>query len=272
MQKISSYLYPIRINVIADVTLFPTRWNIVYQNKIKIYKGVNNVITLDIKNADQKRIDISEMQLSMSITDVAGQHIYTADAVASNIQGLAVVTVPSSEISHLDAQFLSYTVYNTGENDVKNLLYTDSYFGAVGSMELVGSAVAVETAARYITRFTTTSDNRLGAGSEIIYYNSDAVEIRQPNFITTPDLESVEFEILFNSLAAEVTIQFTRDTVISNGTNWTDIEKFSVVASTTSVSKVYSVPAYNREYSWARIVYVRASNNTGNIDKAIIRL
>ena len=62
MQKISSYLYPNRIEVIANVALdpdtCPVEWKIVYQKPIKIYKGVDNVIELEVKNSDQKRIDL----------------------------------------------------------------------------------------------------------------------------------------------------------------------------------------------------------------------
>jgi len=77
MQKISSYLYPNRINVVADLALFSTRWNIVYQNRVKIYQGVDNVLTIDVKNSDQKRIDISEMDLHMIVTDTNGLYTQT---------------------------------------------------------------------------------------------------------------------------------------------------------------------------------------------------
>ena len=91
MQKISSYLYPNRINVVADVALFPVRWNIVYQNRIKIYQGVDNVLTLDVKNSDQKRIDISEMTLKMSITDTLGRDLTTVNVTPSASSGLLLL-------------------------------------------------------------------------------------------------------------------------------------------------------------------------------------
>ena len=62
MQKISSYLYSNRIQLMADVIVldsaYPVEWKIVYQRPINIYKGVDNVIELDVNNADQKRMDI----------------------------------------------------------------------------------------------------------------------------------------------------------------------------------------------------------------------
>jgi hypothetical protein len=272
MQKISSYLYPNRINVVADVTLFSTRWNIVYQNKIKIYKGVDNVITVDVKNADQKRINISNMDLKMSITDVSGKQFYTADLTATATQGLATVNIPETVLVPVDPQFLSYTIYRVNDDDTKTVFYTDSQFGAVGSMELVGDVMPRPSQLRYITTFTTTSDNRLGSGNEIIFYNSDAVEIKKPNYLVPEAQDTVSFDITFDNLVAEVTVEFTKDTVISAGIEWEKIETFSVTGSTVNLTKTYQFPDYNRQYCWARIIYVRAKGNTGKIDKAVVRL
>jgi hypothetical protein len=272
MQKISSYLYPNRITVVADVTLFPTRWNIVYQNKIKIYKGVDNVVTVDVKNADQKRIDISDMQLKMSITDVLGKEIYTADLTATSVPGLATVNITESVLEYLDPQFLNYSIYRINEDDSKTVFYADAQFEAQGNMELIGSAVPVASAVRYITRFTTTSDNRLGSFREIVYFNSDAVEIKKSNYIASAEEDTISFEIFFDELEAEVSVQFTKDPVISSGNTWETIETFDITDSTATITKIYEFPEYNREYTWARIVYIRAGNNTGKIDKAVVRL
>ena len=58
MQKISSYLYPNRIQLLANLASFNVEYTNVYQRTIKIYKGVDNVLEFDIKNADQKRLDL----------------------------------------------------------------------------------------------------------------------------------------------------------------------------------------------------------------------
>ena len=61
MQKIQSYLYTNRIQLLADVAGFTTEYTNVYQKTVKIYNGVDNVLEFDIKNADQKRIDLSTL-------------------------------------------------------------------------------------------------------------------------------------------------------------------------------------------------------------------
>ncbi len=69
MQKISSYLYPNRILLTTDLAVHPTEYRIVYQRKFKIYKGLDNELLLDIKNADQKRIDVSNKTIKVVIMD-----------------------------------------------------------------------------------------------------------------------------------------------------------------------------------------------------------
>ena len=269
MQKISSYLYPNRINVVADVTLFPVRWNIVYQNRIKLYQGVDNVLTLDVKNSDQKRIDISEMILKMTVMDTAGKEILVTDVNPTATTGLATISILADDLVELNPQFLSFTIYRENEDDTKTILYADTQFGAVGKMELLGSAVSVPTPERYITRFNLLSDRDYNL-TAITWY-SDAVEIRKPNFVGAASADAIELDFKFNKSNAVVTVQFTQDEVVNAYTEWTDALGFGVFPSDTSATKTISYPTYSRSYSWMRVKFVQTSyNGTGatvNISK-----
>jgi len=274
MQKISSYLYPNRINVIADVALFPVRWNVVYQNRIKIYQGVDNVLTVDVKNSDQKRIDISEMDLRMIITDTNNLLVADVDVIPGATTGLATATITEDSLIDITPQFLKFSIYRINEDQTKTVLYADTQFGAKGNMELLGSIMNLDTPPRFISRFSPVTDPAvLGLRPYEIRQYSDAVDIMQPNFVKDPLLDQVAFNFELIGLEAEVTVQFTKDTVISTGTDWTTIETFNVAISTSSLEKVYSpVNGYNREMRWARIYYTPILNNTGKIDKVIITL
>lgn len=270
MQKISSYLYPNRINVIASMDLFPVRWNIVYQNRIKIYKNVDNVLTIDVKNSDQKRIDITDMTLKMSITDINNSAVAVVDIIPSDKTGLATATVTADSITHVSPQFLNFTIYKENPDETKTIFYADVQFGAIGQMEIVSSALSEESPPRFISIFDTRTNDSINVIRATTY--SEAVEITQNNFLKAAASDTVSFELLVKALAAEVTIQFTKNRVISIGTTWEDIETFTVEPSTTAVTKIYTFPTYNRELTWARLVYYRAENNTGKIDKVIVRL
>lgn len=272
MQKISSYLYPNWINVVADVTLFSTRWNIVYQNRVKIYQGVDNVLTIDVKNSDQKRIDISTMVIEMNIIDVNGQAIATLPVTPTATLGLATVNVTPNLIENLTPQFLNFTLYRVNLDTTKTLLYADTQFGAVGNMELVGSAVPTNIPPRYITRWIEINNTLTIPWTKTFY--SDAVEVRLPNYLDAETTDSIDFEFLFKGLAGEVKVEFTKDPVISAGITWETVDTFTVDALTASLTRTYSntLGTYSRDWAWARVNYVRATNNTGNIDKVTIRL
>ncbi len=224
MQKISSYLYPNRINVVADVALFSVRWNIVYQNRVKIYQGVDNVLTIDVKNSDQKRIDIDEMDLRMIITDVNGLLVSNVELSPKTTLGLATATIPEGDLANLTPQFLQFSIYRVNEDETKTVLYADTQFGAKGNMELVGTIMDLATPARYITRFNQVTDPAvLGLPPYQIRSYSDAVDIMQPNFVKESSLEQVTLDFDFTGLDGEVVVQFTKDPVISTVTDWISV-------------------------------------------------
>lgn len=269
MQKISCYLYPNRINLVADVTLFPVRWNIVYQNRVKIYQGVDNILTLDIKNAEQKRIDIRGMSLFMSITDIAGKEIVTIPVTPTTTQGLATVTITEDVLSNLDAQFLSFTVYQQNENS-KTVLYADTQFGVRGNMELVGSALPVNTPIREINLFNTAAES---LPPFTVHYNSECVDITLPNFIGPKESDVVTLDFEFTGLDATVNVQLTKSTVIGHQSKWDTIETFTVTPSTSTLRKTYTYPVYNREYAWLRITYIKVDEKaSGSIDRVRVTL
>ena len=274
MQKISSYLYPNRINVVADVALFPVRWNIVYQNRVKIYQGVDNVLTIDVKNSDQKRIDISEMDLRMIVTDVNGLLVSDVAVTPGATKGLALATIAETDLVNLTPQFLQFSIYRVNEDQTKTVLYADTQFGAKGNMELVGTIMDVATPARYITRFAPITDPAvLGLPPYIIRYYSDAVEITQPNLVQASAEDAVDLAFSLLGLEGEIVVQFTKDPVISSATSWTTVDTFTVTSSTTNVSKSYTANSgYSRELTWARVYYTPVNNNTGKIDRVEITL
>lgn len=267
MQKISSYLYSNRVVVNLDLASSPLEWRIVYQKKLKIYKGFENVIELDIKNTDQKRIDVSDKSLKCVLMDTFGQEVYTADIVHSDTPGLATFSVPADSVEILNPQFLRYTVYILNDDYTKSIVYGDTQFGATGTIELLGSAIPQTLLPQVIKTFLPLHDTVSG----IPTYYSECVEINPPNDIVVDPELTLEFHL--SSLEGDVSIEFAKDPVVSTATLWTTVETFAVTTSTTILSNVYGVlDGFDHEAGWLRISYVRATNNTGKIDKVLVRL
>jgi hypothetical protein len=267
MQKISSYLYSNRVVVNLDLASSPLEWRIVYQRKVKIYKGFDNVIELDIKNSDQKRIDVSDLTLKCVLMDTFGQEIYTADVVHSSTPGLATFTVPADSVAILDPQFLRYTVYILNEDFSKSPIYGDTQFGVTGMIDLIGSALPQTLAPRVIKTFTYLHDTV----TTVQTFYSEAAEVNPPNDIVAEP--EINLDIYLSGLSASVKVQLTEDPVVSTATDWTTLETFNVGTSDTFISKNYGILAnYTKDKIWLRVTYVRADNNTGKIDKVLVRL
>jgi hypothetical protein len=272
MQKISTYLYPNRIELLADLAGFTVEYTNVYQRNIKIYKGVDNVIQFDIKNADQKRLDLvtspSISGISMNVMDASGKALpnspYTVDPVGSTLKGIASVTIPADDLASVTHQNLQYSI--TASDAIGNTiaLYTDSRFSAIGTIEIVGSAVPVTRDSQVVTSFY--KDLQFGT-TQIEYFHSSAIPLRFYEAIPTT-VANVDFR--FNSFAGTVLVEATKDASISSESftlRGTVLETFAVVTSTASTIKTYSAIG---DYTYIRISYTNATNNTGTITKVTV--
>jgi hypothetical protein len=175
----------------------------VYQRTIKIYNGIDNTIEFDIKNADQKRIDLTTLGLiELNVMDASGFDLpnspYTINP--TSMKGIATVTIPQDDLADLTEQFLKYSV-TTIKNGNDVLLYTDSRFGAVGTIELVGSAMPLLRQDRVYDTFTAEIDLK---GQPI--YHSSAIPAK---FYEAVPREELSFDIDFSGDANEPGSGFT---------------------------------------------------------------
>ena len=370
MRKISSYLYSNRIELLADLAGFNVEYTNVYQRTVKIYKGVDNVLEFDIKNADQKRLDIAinptitnirlnvmdsegnklpnspytvspyatvyagvegatvvatsgkstTTTITFTTSDASGTFVpgalltgdsgslpvvgivgpvtitkvvsdidsgittltvtFGSQTVSANttnlsstsepIKGIGTVTIPSTDLTNIEHQFLRYSVTAT-KGSATIPLYVDSRFGAVGTIEVAGTAMPSSRKSQVITEFHAdlTYSNMINE-----YLHSTAIPIRFYEAIPTT---TAKIDFIFNQLQGTVYVEATSDATISNesfpasgnptlnpdGTRaavrrGTVIDSFTVGTSDLSASKVYSNLG---QYVYLRVSYIRSSQS-----------
>jgi len=258
MQKISSYLYPNRVILLADLAGFPVEWTNVYQRTIKIYNGIDNTIEFDIKNADQKRIDLDTLtNIELNVMDAQGIALpnspYTITPFdQTSRKGLASVTIPQDDLIDLTSQNLKYSVSaNSNGNNV--LLYCDSRFGAVGTIELVGSAMPVDRASRTYDSFTAEIDLK-----GFPTWHSSAIPTKFYEAVPTTTLQ---FDIDVKGLTGNVWIEGTKKSTINTEAFKTGdiVYSFSDCNDTTDT---LSSPALNiGDYQYFRVSYATQLGN-----------
>lgn len=271
MQKISSYIYKNRVQVVSDTGYLPTEWRIVYQRTINIYQGIENTIEFDVKNGSQRRIDISNLTMKMVVMDELNQEVCTVDVVpVPNTKGLASCVIPSSAVASMHPQLLKYSLYSVNDNGTKSPMYSDVQYGMIGSIQLFNGAVPEKLDPIIINTFYFTPDDTYYP--EMVYhYYSEAAEINPPNDYVTQQYINLDF--ITENLEADISVQITDYAVVSTATEWTTIENFSVAPTTTRVYKRYNhVMDYSNNVGWLRVKYTPTNGSTGKIDQIIINL
>jgi hypothetical protein len=191
MQKLSTYLYPNRIEVIADLGNFTTEFYNVYHRNVKIYNGIDNKLEFDIKNADQKRLDLSQFsQIDLNVMDTAGNALPNSPyrIVPTKLKGIGMTVIPELDLVDLDKQYLHYSV--TGISDgIDVMLYTDTKFNAKGTIELIGDAVPTYRDPIVYNTFTAELDKK---GNPI--FHSSAIPVKFYEAVPTTEV-SIEIQV-----------------------------------------------------------------------------
>jgi hypothetical protein len=249
MQKIQSYLYTNRIQLLADVAGFTTEYTNVYQKTVKIYSGVDNVLEFDIKNADQKRIDLSTLSnIELNVMDATGTALpsspYALTPTAT--KGIATVTIPDIDLETYPTQFFKYSV-TAFKSGYTVPLYADSRFGVAGTMELISNAMPTFRDDRIYNTFTGEIDF---AGN--VMHRSSAIPAK---FYETVATENLTFQVSISSgFLGKVYLEGTTDMTVSvnswlNASQTTIFDNISSNVKTSAVSTVsITMPVGSNNY------------------------
>jgi hypothetical protein len=219
MQRITAYLYPNRITVLTnlDDNLTNTEWRIVYQRNIKIYKGIDNTVEIELKNNDQKRVEIGTDSLKMTLMDQTRNKIseYTAQSLEdSTIRGLARINIPASDLEDLDPQYLKFIVTKISTGYEEALTYTDSQYGAIGTIELLNGMNTVIDTTKKFDRFTQVTNYTSSRWEERkVYYDSEAISLEQ--YRARP-INNVVVNVKVSNFLGEISVEGTDQEVIGN--------------------------------------------------------
>jgi hypothetical protein len=270
MQKISSYLYPNRIEVIANVALdpdtCPVEWKIVYQKPIKIYKGVDNVIELEVKNSDQKRIDLFGKNVKFVLMDQTSREIETYDATVVDdgstlcVKGVARITIPETDLTNLDPQHLKFTSYILNGDNTKTLLYGDTKYGAQSFVDLLDGVIPKTRELRRYDDFQqeTNYNGRTFEERTITFYSS-AVPVKFYEAIPTT---TADVTVYVTGFVGTIKIQATKKEIVGH-------ESFlNTTVQTIEFTTARNTPVIFDDIDTTDITYLRVCyiNTAGTVD------
>ena len=298
MQINSIYLYPNKLDVYTSdtATWTPERFRMVYNRNLKVYRGSDNRIDLQLRNSDQKAFNATGSTIVFNLVNNETQDlVIRKDCSVDDITvGRVYVTITEDELLDIEAGYYSYSFHketrtNVDSTDYKVMskmpLFMDSQYGAIGTVEVIGGMEGkpydtkiIETF-RKITNFDVPAEEQSGpqlqsprpnfaqnyntTGYEE-YFISSHVDAN-PRMSTPQSLHT--FQFFYNNYVGEVILQGS----LGEGGNpiagsWTDINTFNI--STSNSKEYYNVTG---KYNWFRIKHTPNKNNTGTVDKVLYR-
>ena len=280
MQKIISYSYPNRIQLLANLDGFIVEYTNVYQRTIKIYKGVDNVLEFDIKNADQKRLDLITTplvsNLKLNLMDASGNALPNSPYTVtpnSSLKGIATSVIPSADLDQFDEQYFTYSV-TADDTDSNNIvLYADSRFGATGQVQLVGNATPATRKSVVYDRFSGEIDF-----SGNVKNHSSAIPTK---FYEAVPTTSLSFSIDMTNYKGKIVVEATRDSTISvESFSRQGVELFTRTYTSANTGTLDTGPISIEDYNYFRVTWIYLDptliglynnpNPTGTVDKITV--
>lgn len=220
MQKIQFYLATNRITVTTDLVNggYNTEYRQVYQRKIKLYKGIDNTIELDIRNDQQRREDVIGKTADLSFFDVNQKLLFTAQGSAiPSKPGLMSVTIDKIVLEKLQPQSLRIAAKIT-QGVSENIIYADSQFGLMAEAEVYdGFNEKYSDVLEEITVFNYEYDRK-----EFISEIGNFGTTINDDYSSVP-VRSLTAEFI-GSYQGVITVEATKDKSTAIGTNWTKLE------------------------------------------------
>jgi hypothetical protein len=268
MQLNSIYLYPNKITAYSNDlagSWITERYRQVYQRNLKIYRGVDNNIDLQIKTSDQKPQNVTGYDFVFVLVNSETQElILQKDFVARALNvGKITLTLTQSELIGIEPGLYQYSIIResrTGDSTdyvvtERTVLYMDSQYGTKGTLEIYGDIKGEPTASLVIKEFR--EDVPEVFTDPRIFYSS--IIDANPQLSTGSSVHTFQFYL--ENYTGTVVIQGS----LSQGANpwvWTDIETYSVVDSDLTYSNITG------KYNYFRIKH---TPDSGTIDKILYR-
>ena len=254
MQSLPIYLYENILAVTLDLDTTVRGVNqVMYQRDLQIQKGIKNVVRIQFKNSDQKRVPITGASVFIfSMFDAVNNRLLVEkqlavldDGSTLALKGLAELTLTESDTMDLPVSSYQFVIKRQDPTDGTYLpTYADTYYGVSGKLHLKQDAYPVLQPSQEIVSF-----NRSYNSSIAKYEHISGSVYAYPEFNGNQALHTMA--IYMTNFKGTVYIQGTLsnipgfnystiDTRVYNGFDGIDYANFNGVY---TYVRVYYVPA-----------------------------
>ena len=128
MQLASTYLVSNKTVVVVDGFVAGQEYRKVYQRNITVAKGIDNLITFELKNSDHKPLSILNtytpyVEVYTEDNTLLKKYMGTIKETSTpNYKGVFTINITDNDTLNIDGQYMSYTVYLEKASDNSNVL------------------------------------------------------------------------------------------------------------------------------------------------------
>lgn len=254
MQLNSVYLYPNKVDVFTNLGEWTSgRYRKVYQRNFKVYRGVDNRLDLQVRNADEKAKDITGNSLVFTLLERGTQKIILTrnceivaeaqpDSTLKRTKGYVVIT--EADLVAIDKGFYNYTLHLRDTlTGAKTPLYCDAQFGVIGTLEVEGNIFGETKPDVVIDTFSAipyTWLNQQFSYSELIYANPE----------TSSSTTVHTFVISQRDYKGVIVIEASNEDGATPGRGkWTDLATLNYPTNTTTIT-------VTGKWNWFRIKHI----------------
>jgi len=260
MQFNPVYLYSNKIDVFTNPlgSWTTERYRRVYNRNLKIYRGVDNRIDIQVRNSDQKASNITGSTLVFNlVTRETKDLIFQKDFSAMDlITGKVTVILTEHELLDIDSGFYDYSIIKEVRETVDSTdykvtsriaMYMDSQYDTLGTIEVLGDVLGSVEPSVTVDKFEYT--NPFTTGSEDSKYYISSIIDAKPTFNSAGGLHT--FQFYSTNYQGTVTIQGSINEQGATPKNWVDITPVDL-----TTEKYKNVTG---KYNWFRIKHFPGS-------------
>lgn len=275
MQSLPIYLYINTTDITLDLDSTTSGVNrIMYQRELEIQKGIKNVVRIQFKNSDQKRVPVSSTSTFVfSMFDILEQRLLIEkkldilDDGTLTTRGLAELTFTESDTLDLQESSYKFSVKQMSSDGTYVPTYSNTYYGISGVIKIKGDAFAKLVPSQEIVSFNRRSN------SEIMKFEHVSGSVyAYPEFNSNSALHTMA--LYMTNFKGTVYVQGTLSNSASS--HYSTIES-RLYTGFTGIDYVN----FNGVYSYVRVYYVPATapaesmndnpNYFGSFDKVLYR-
>lgn len=276
MQAISVYLYPNKLDVFTNSldSDWPTaRFRKVYNRNLKVFRGVDNRVDLQVLNSSERKKDVTGQTLVFILVARDGNDVILKKdcTIVDATKGQLYVVLTETDLNDIESGFYNFSVVSEKRTalpdgnysvDSKLPLFIDSQYGAICTMEVAGDVYGEVAPSVLVDKFEYYNPGTTGY-TGLKYYISSLIDTKYID--TTNSMHT--FQYYFTNFTGDVTIQgsISNDSAPTDSKFWVDLDTTTYTNATSDYKNITG------KYNWFRIKYSPALNSTGKLDKALFR-